>query len=537
MRLYHYYKVILFIFVLALVCAGCIPSPVSPPQREINVEIVADQETYAITVPAGSTVGDALQAADVTLEGKDRVEPSTSTVLEENSTLRVIRVEEEFETEEQVMPYEVIRQSSESLPEGEEQLLQAGKNGLRKVTYVRVLENGEEVAYEEVNSVVVEEPVDEIVLVGVQSSISPLTIPGRLVYLSDGNAWMMETSTANRTLVVATGDLDGRIFSLSEDGRWLLFTRQEAEDEDVINSLWAVNISSEEEELVDLGVENIIHFGDWVPGAEKEIAYSTVEPRVSSPGWQANNDLILRDFAPDGFAEGETLVETNYGGVYGWWGTDYALTPTGEVFVYSSPDRVGLIDRSSGEKKSLMEVIPYKTRGDWAWMPGLGMGSNGRILYTVDHVPLEGAGAVEESPLFNLVAVPLDGGQVMTLAREVGMFAYPKTSPVLKDAVSESAYQVAYLQAIFPQQSSTSSYRVTLMDRDGSNKKVLFPALEDAGLEPSRGWGAWAPEVLEGEDSYLLAVLYQGNIWVVNTASGQFWPATGDGRVQRMDWQ
>jgi hypothetical protein len=537
MRLYHYYKIILLIFVLTLVGAGCIPSPDSPPQKEINVEIIADQEAYAITVPAGSTVGDALQAANLTLEGKDRVEPSTSAVLEENSTLRVIRVEEEFETKEQVMPYEVVRQSSESLPEGEEQLLQAGKNGLRKVTYVRVFENGEEVAYEEVNSVVVEEPVDEIVLVGVQSSISPVTIPGRLVYLSDGNAWMMEKSTANRALVVATGDLDGRIFFLSEDGRWLLFTRQEDDEEDIINSLWAANIASEEKELVDLGVENIIHFSAWIPGSEKEIAYSTVEPRVSSPGWQANNDLILRDFAPDGFAESETLVETNYGGVYGWWGTDFMLTPTGEMFVYSSPDRVGVIDRSAGEKKTLMEILPYKTRGDWAWMPGLGMGSNGRILYTVDHIPLEGTGAAEESPLFNLVAISLSGGQVMTLAWDVGMFAYPKISPILKSAVSESAYQVAYLQAIFPQQSSTSSYRVTLMDRDGSNKKILFPALEDAGLEPSRGWGVWAPEKLEGEGSYLLAVLHQGNIWVVNTETGQYWPATGDGRVQRMDWQ
>jgi hypothetical protein len=154
----------------------------------------------------------------------------------------------------------------------------------------------------------------------------------------------------------------------------------------------------------------------------------------------------------------------------------------------------------------------------------------------VDHVPLESGGIEEESPIFNLIAVPLNGGEAVTLAQEAGMFAYPIPSPLQDNPISEQSYRVAYLQSIFPRQSETSNYRVMLMDRDGSNKEALFPALEDPGLEPKRGWGVWAPEKMQGENHYLLAVLYQGNIWVVNTESGQFWPATGDGRVQRVDW-
>jgi hypothetical protein len=534
MRLYHYSKYIILIFVLAISGAGCAPASVSSPNQEINVEIMISQESQSLSVPAGSTVSDALEEAGLVLEGKDRVQPSPSTVLEEDSTLRVIRVEEEYETEEEVIPYEIVRQPSESLPEGEEQLLQAGKNGLRKVTHVRVFENGEEVSYEEVNSVVVEEPVNEIVLVGVQSSVSALNIPGKLVYLSDGNAWMMEKTTSNRRLVVATGDLDGRIFALSEDGEWLLFTRQE-EDEDVINSLWAANIVDQDAQLVDLKAQNIIHYAAWVPGSPKEVIYSTVEPRISSPGWQANNDLIVTRFDINGFTESETLMETIIS-VYGWWGTDFAYWIEGESVIFSSPDKLGLINPSSGEKKTLLEILPYKTRGDWAWMPGIGMGRKGRVLYTVDHVPLESGGIEEESPIFNLIAVPLNGGEAVTLAQEAGMFAYPIPSPLQDNPISEQSYRVAYLQSIFPRQSETSNYRVMLMDRDGSNKEALFPALEDPGLEPKRGWGVWAPEKMQGENHYLLAVLYQGNIWVVNSETGQFWPATGDGRVQRVDW-
>jgi len=73
----------------------------------------------------------------------------------------------------------------------------------------------------------------------VQSSIAPVSLPSPLVYLSNGNAWVMDQSTANRYLLVATGDLDGRVFTLSEDGKWLLFTRTE-EDEEIINSLWTM---------------------------------------------------------------------------------------------------------------------------------------------------------------------------------------------------------------------------------------------------------------------------------------------------------
>jgi hypothetical protein len=33
-----------------------------------------------------------------------------------------------------------------------------------------------------------------------------------------------------------------------------------------------------------------------------------------------------------------------------------------------------------------------------------------------------------------------------------------------------------------------------------------------------------------------MAVLYQGNIWLVDAEGGEAVQATGDGRVQRLDW-
>lgn len=536
MKLYHHSFFLVLIIGLALAAAACGGPQLSAPRKQINLIVEDGSREFSINIPAGSTVQEGFDAAGLTLEGKDRVEPSASTILEEDSLVRVIRVEEEYETVEQVIPYQVIRQPTENLPEGEEQLLQAGKNGLEEAAYLRVLENGEEIAYEQINRVTVEEPVNEIILIGRQTAVGSVNLPGNLVYLSDGNAWKMENSSFNRSLVVATGDLDGRIFKLSDNGEWLLFTRKH-DDEEVINTLWAANISGEEQELIDLEVSNVIHFADWVLGSVQEVVYSTVESRVAAPGWQANNDLVLKHFSLSGWTEiSEIIQETNYGGVYGWWGTDFEYTPDGSSVVYASPDQIGVIDIESKKKNVLLDLIPFNTRGDWAWMPGLGMGPRGDVLYTVQHAGDPESNLAERSPYFDLVAIPLKSGIAIKLKENVGMFAYPLPSPLVEKKTGEKGFQLAYLQAALPEMSETSSYRIAVMDRDGSNQRVIFPSLDMSGLEPHRGWGAWGPKQFPDQQGYPLAVLYQNNIWVIDPDTGETNQITGDGRVQRLDW-
>ena len=537
MRLYHFIKVVLITSILILVGSACSSSPPPPtPQEDISVQIEVDGQIETVTVPDGSSVQTALDLAGITLTGKDRVEPAPVVSLTEDAAIQVIRVEEIIETEQGIIPFQVIRQPTENLPAGQEKLLQAGNNGLKEVAYVRVFEDGLEISFEEISSLELEGAVDEIFLVGVQSSIAPISLPSTLVYISNGNAWMMEQSTANRFLIVSTGDLDGRIFQLSSDGNWLLFTRTE-EDEDIINSLWAVEVNSSGDLLVELDTENVIHYAGWVPGMEQIFAFSSVEPRLSAPGWQANNDLEIKRFSVNGWtAPVDILQETNYGGVYGWWGTDFQYSPGGELLGYASPDQIGIINTEDQEKQVILEIIPYKTQGDWAWMPGLGIGPLGNVIYSVDHTAQEGNLSTEESPVFDLVAIPLTGGGARTIVHDVGMFAYPLPSPIQAKPSGEASFQVAYLQAVFPEQSATSNYRVFLMDRDGSNQHLIFPAQDKPGLQPSRDWGAWSAEEFEEGSGYLLAVIYEGNIWILNQETGDFWQVTGDGSVQGLDW-
>lgn len=507
--------------------AGCAAPQIT--EGLISVTILADGEELSVDIPAGSTADDVLRAGGILLESLDRTEPPLYTVLGEGSQVRVTRVTEEFIVEQEVIPFESQIVRNESLPEGQEYWLQLGENGLREITIRRVFEDGEEISSNPVKSIVIDEPVPQIKMVGVQKSFVPFVIPGKLAYLVDGDAWIMEETTGNRQLVVPSGDLDGRVFSLSPDGNWLLFTRT-SEDEDIINVLWVVPLEGESSEAIDLEVSNIIHFADWKPDSAQTIAYSTVEPRPGAPGWQANNDLQLLTFSDAGFVNQlPAIIDTNSGGLYGWWGSDFKWAPEGQRLSYARPDQIGLVDLQAEEVTVLKEFQPIQTFGDWAWVPGINWGPGGDILYGVDPQ------LRFDIPIFNLEIIPVPNGVHLVLSPEVGMFSYPVPSPSQNLPSGERSHQIAFLKAVFPNQSETSRYNLMVMDRDGSNKRVLFPLEGAEGLEPQEV--VWSPSSLDDSENLAIAFIFENNLWIVDSISGEAWQITGDGLTTNIDWK
>ncbi len=114
------------------------------------------------------------------------------------------------------------------------------------------------------------------------------------------------------------------------------------------------------------------------------------------------------------------------------------------------------------------------------------------------------------------------------------MFAYPAVSPARWDGRQRN-YQVAYLQSIFIEQSETSRYRLMVMDRDGSDSRVLFPPADTSGIEPQTP--SWSPEPLEGQVGDFIAVTYQGNLWLIDSGNGKAYQVTGDGLIIGIDWK
>ena len=496
--------------------------------EDINISITADGDTQSLTMPAGSTVTQALQFANITIGNLDKAEPPLYTVLNDGDSVTLIRVEEKFETEENVIPFERQVVRNESLPDGETRLVQAGVNGLQELTYRIVLEDEEEISRSIVKSVSLKEGAPEIVMVGAQSSFAPLPIPGTIAYLAGGNAWIIDTSTANRTPIVTTGDLDGRIFFLSPNGRYLVFTRKSTKPADEeINTIWAVRTNGGTP--FSTGISNVVHYAEWIPGTNS-IAYSTVEPRTTAPGWQANNDLHRYSITTGAKAK---VLEPSSGGVYGWWGMSFAFSPDGRL-AYARPDGIGTVDIDGKYIKPLIDITPFNTHSDWAWLPSISWGADSKTLYYTSHALPPSLVSEEDSPFFDVRAISFENDANVELIKQTGMFAYPSSS-YLQASSSERQYQVAYLQAIFPEQSETSRYRVVVMDRDGSNRRTIFPANDAPGLNPQVP--AWAPDSIEGQTGDFIAVVYQGNLWLIDSGNSQAYQVTGDGLVTKIDWK
>lgn len=538
-------SLLLSVFLAALLTA-CGAAP-QATQSLIQVQLFADGQTIPMTLPAGSSVQSALDQAGLTLNTLDRTEPSAYTVLGDGDEVRLVRVTESFDVEQVTLPFERQTLRNESLPVEQEVLIQRGQNGLQEITYRRVFEDGVEISSEPapINSVILSEPQLEIRMIGVQAPFSPVAVPGVLYYLRDGNLWKIEESTGNRRAVITTGDLDGRILSFSDDGSWLLFTRR-AEVEGRINNLWAGYIGDplasgapdEERLLVDLSVDNVIHFADWAPESNTRVLFSTVEPRPTAPGWQANNDLQALTFSDTGWTtQWTTIIEPGAGGVYGWWGTSYQFSPDRSRLIFVRPDGIGSVNYKTGVVTGTLELIPYQTRQDWAWVPGITWGPDGNVLYLTEHGAPTGGTSPEESTNFDLSALLLNGGSALRLVSATGMFAYPLASPLQNPAGGDLDYQLAYLQALFPEQSDSSRYRVTVMDRDGSNRRMLFPSEEAPGLQPQLHWGAWSPAPMPASQHYALAVIYEGNLWLVDTVTEESVQLTGDGLTTRVIWK
>ncbi len=502
--------------------------------RAVTVHIQADGQDHTVTVEAGRTVEQAVRAAGIRLNPLDRLEPPGYTLVREDMHIRVIRVKESFVQEEEIIPFERRTLRNEALPEGETRLVQRGVNGLRRVTYRVLEEEGKPVSRQAVKVEIVQEAVPEIVMIGVRQPFLARPIPGRLAYLAGGNAWVMDGNTGARRPVVLTGDLDGRVFRLSPDARWLLFTRQ-AQDQEALNTLWVVDLDAREPRPMALPVANVVHFADFGPVQHWLVAYSTVEPRPGPPGWQANNDLYFLPLETEGPGKPRLVLETRAGGIYGWWGTTYRWHPLGRTLAYARPDQVGTVDVRKGALEPWLSFVPYRAQGDWAWVPGLSWAPTGEVLFTVLHGAPDRE-VSEDDPSFHLVAFAPDYWEgPLVLAENVGMFAYPVASPTRTLSTGEQAYWVAYLQALFPQQSDTSRYRLVVMDRDGSNKQALFPEEGVPGLTPQEV--RWSPGPLDESDRWALALTYQGNLYLVLVPSGETVQLTGDGLVTALDWR
>jgi len=134
----------------------------SPAQA---LSITSGESTLNIHSTA-RTVGEALAEAGIPLMGLDTSLPAENEPLPANGQITVTRVTESISVELQSIPFSTEETESEDVAFGEQEILQAGENGVEMVRTRIRYENGVEVSRTEEDKTILKEPVKQIVANG-----------------------------------------------------------------------------------------------------------------------------------------------------------------------------------------------------------------------------------------------------------------------------------------------------------------------------------------------------------------------------------
>lgn len=517
---------ILIFFPLVILTACATPTlPETAVRQPVKVQLQVDGQTLNLTTEAAN-VRELLEEAGLSVSDSDEVNPPPFTPLTDGLAVTLVRVTESIEVIPQSLPFDRKIVRSETMDADDPpRILQAGKAGLQEVTVRIVYRNGLEAERYPTQATVIEPAQDEIVMVGIGAARDNVRLDGVLAYISNGTAVTLRGSTLFPTQVNTGGPLDGRVFSLSPTGSHLLFTRTTTQTAGFNNSLWLVS-TERGAAPQPLGVSNILWAG-WNPArtAPLQIAYTTAISTSLPPGWEANNDLWLGEistteelrFIP------RQIVES-YPATFGWWGGNYAWSPTGQAVAYSFANEVGVIDLTNGQHAPLQRFTEYNTLADWVWVPTLSWSGDGRFLAFTNHNDPN-----PEAQTFDSWVIDVTTGLAGRFVPQAGMWAHLKWSPNT-DTPADS--QLAFLRTTNPLDSQRSSYTLWLMDQDGSNARQIYPAPgENSRFPRDPNFMTWGPD---GTD---MAFVFNDGLYLLDLEIGEAVRITqDDARVSHLTW-
>ncbi|NLB42761.1 MAG: DUF348 domain-containing protein, partial [Clostridiales bacterium] len=130
--------------------------------RTMPVTVVADGQEEVLHV-VGGTVQDILAEANVSLREKDIINYPLSQQVKPNDNIKVTRIDEEIETETEVIPYKVVTRNNNSMDDGITKLVQEGQQGELERRTLVTYHDGMEINRELVSEKVTVKPQNRII--------------------------------------------------------------------------------------------------------------------------------------------------------------------------------------------------------------------------------------------------------------------------------------------------------------------------------------------------------------------------------------
>ena len=529
-------RIAILILSVMLVLVACETNP-EEEEGQVRGRILVDGEERTFIYSQPISVQEVLRLENIIIGDLDDVSPFLRTQINDGEIITVVRVTQNTVCEDETMPFSEERLPRTDLEPGAEIIIEQGANGMRQVCYVVTYRDSVETSRNFQRQTVIEEPQDAVIYYGVNDTLEPVAIEGTLAYISGEQAWIMETSNTARRPLTIPGQLDGRVFELSPDGRQLLYTKRTDNPNDAgfSNELWL---------MTDLFTGNLVKLQQidilnayWIPGHENAYAYTSAAAGGGFQGWSAFNDLWLVEIDPRSGVNTniENVISENVSGSFAVWGTRFAWSPDGTNVAYAKADGVGLIDFIAQEFGQFVLNYPYfnaAIANEWVWEPELSWSADGQWVATTVHGAPYGSESPIDSVVFNVAVFKVGDVEnpliIDTFIERSGIWANPKFSPVREDGT----VRLVYLQARTPLNSVGTAYDVVVMDRDGSNKSTIFPPEGQPEMRPIDfdGEFVWSP------DGRQIAIIYQRNIWLVDATSGLTQQLTNDGQASAIRW-
>ena len=524
---------ILLLAVFSMTFAACQPAA---EENLMTVTLIADGLKQTFSYAGAGTVAEFLAEAQIELGNQDRISHPLLTPITDGMRITVRRVMETQACQQEAIPFARRFVLYEGIPAGEERLAKSGQPGVQEACYRILFEDGVESQRTPAGQpTMLTEPIDEIIYVGTLNEVEPLALMGTLSYINNGNAWTIKGNTSAKRPLTASGGLDSLVFDQNEDGTLLIYTRGTA-DGDFFNELWMIG-TVENSTAVRLAPTDVL-YAEWRPRTRHTIAYSTGEGRQAMPPRRALNNLWLMDIdRHTGRAvDIEAIIPESDGGRYGWRGTDFSWSPQGDRIAWARADAMGIVDFEEKKLIALLDYTAFDTSQFGVWLPPLSWSHDGHFIASIRRgAPLGSESAAIDS-VFDLAVTSADGRYSAQVKTAVGIWAAPSYSPGIAAPNSDFPRGwLAYLQARAPYNSIDSQYDLVVADRDGSSRRIIFPPAARAGMQMSdfglsaNGF-AWSP------DARFIALVYQGNLWIVDIQSSDSYQVTFDGGAAHPVW-